>query len=123
MQPPPPSPEIHERSEQPDAQRNAPVSCQGQGQREEQPVGRIEQRRLHGAEKRRSRKNVRIPQGEVALRQLAEAEFSPPQKMQRQVVVNLTDNARARCNERVEEHRSEERRVGKECRSRWSPYH
>ena len=22
-----------------------------------------------------------------------------------------------------EEHRSEERRVGKECRSRWSPYH
>src|SRR2546422_4826425 len=23
----------------------------------------------------------------------------------------------------VEEHRSEERRVGKECRSRWSPYH
>ena len=25
--------------------------------------------------------------------------------------------------ERVEEDRSEERRVGKECRSRWSPYH
>ena len=23
----------------------------------------------------------------------------------------------------VDEHRSEERRVGKECRSRWSPYH
>ena len=23
----------------------------------------------------------------------------------------------------VEENRSEERRVGKECRSRWSPYH
>src|SRR5256885_6144756 len=23
----------------------------------------------------------------------------------------------------VEKHRSEERRVGKECRSRWSPYH
>ena len=23
----------------------------------------------------------------------------------------------------VEEFRSEERRVGKECRSRWSPYH
>ena len=23
----------------------------------------------------------------------------------------------------VQEHRSEERRVGKECRSRWSPYH
>ncbi len=24
---------------------------------------------------------------------------------------------------RVMDHRSEERRVGKECRSRWSPYH
>ena len=24
---------------------------------------------------------------------------------------------------RLREHRSEERRVGKECRSRWSPYH
>ena len=23
----------------------------------------------------------------------------------------------------MREHRSEERRVGKECRSRWSPYH
>ena len=23
----------------------------------------------------------------------------------------------------LDEHRSEERRVGKECRSRWSPYH
>src|SRR2546427_2761852 len=97
MQPPPPSPEIHERSEQPDAQRDAPVSCHGQGQREEQPVGRIEQRQLHGAKKRRSSKNVRIPQGEVALRQLAEAEFSPPEKMQRQVVPGI----------RSEEHTSE----------------
>ena len=26
-------------------------------------------------------------------------------------------------NEHVETERSEERRVGKECRSRWSPYH
>ena len=25
--------------------------------------------------------------------------------------------------EKTEEYRSEERRVGKECRSRWSPYH
>ena len=36
------------------------------------------------------------------------------------------DEARAEAGERfaeVEERRSEERRVGKECRSRWSPYH
>ena len=32
--------------------------------------------------------------------------------------------AKARANaERAGERRSEERRVGKECRSRWSPYH
>src|SRR6267378_871113 len=105
MKPPSPSPEIHERSEQPDAQRDAPVSCQRQRQREEQPVGRIEQRRLQSAEKRRSRKNVRIPQGEIALRQLAEAEFSPPQKMQRQVLVGPTQDVRAWRDERVEEHR------------------
>ena len=28
-----------------------------------------------------------------------------------------------RPNTEIAEHRSEERRVGKECRSRWSPYH
>ena len=27
------------------------------------------------------------------------------------------------CSENTERARSEERRVGKECRSRWSPYH
>ena len=38
-------------------------------------------------------------------------------------VNGVTDSAFIRC--RVEEalRRSEERRVGKECRSRWSPYH
>ena len=29
----------------------------------------------------------------------------------------------AKLRERVQSGRSEERRVGKECRSRWSPYH
>src|SRR2546426_8027629 len=33
------------------------------------------------------------------------------------------DGARARIDVVVEAVRSEERRVGKECRSRWSPYH
>ena len=27
------------------------------------------------------------------------------------------------CSVRAQQRRSEERRVGKECRSRWSPYH
>ena len=34
--------------------------------------------------------------------------------------VNSTSNA---GNKITDVHRSEERRVGKECRSRWSPYH
>jgi len=34
-----------------------------------------------------------------------------------------TTDVRARELRRWADHRSEERRVGKECRSRWSPYH
>ena len=34
-----------------------------------------------------------------------------------------TDIAEIRILSRDEKKRSEERRVGKECRSRWSPYH
>ena len=37
---------------------------------------------------------------------------------------NLTaENLRSLSEQDIEEIRSEERRVGKECRSRWSPYH
>ena len=38
---------------------------------------------------------------------------------------STTNNAEAQKNEFIQklEQRSEERRVGKECRSRWSPYH
>ena len=36
------------------------------------------------------------------------------------VIVSGTSGAHVRG---MAEHRSEERRVGKECRSRWSPYH
>ena len=110
MQAAPPSPEVHERAEQPGVQRDAPVRRQRQRQREEQPVEGIEQRRLRVAEKRRPGKNMRVPQGEVALRQLAEAELPPPQKMQRQVVARIAEHARTRRDERVEEHREAEQR-------------
>ena len=33
------------------------------------------------------------------------------------------NNAQTEKLQEVLQHRSEERRVGKECRSRWSPYH
>ena len=35
----------------------------------------------------------------------------------------LKQSGTFRENENVDERGSEERRVGKECRSRWSPYH
>ena len=38
----------------------------------------------------------------------------------RRVVFNLLDAAKGG---KLKKLRSEERRVGKECRSRWSPYH
>ena len=41
-----------------------------------------------------------------------------------EIVASLDDSAKsAELNELLEAERSEERRVGKECRSRWSPYH
>ena len=35
----------------------------------------------------------------------------------------LTGQLSERRMSEIEDYRSEERRVGKECRSRWSPYH
>ena len=34
-----------------------------------------------------------------------------------------SDKATKKARRRLDDKRSEERRVGKECRSRWSPYH
>src|SRR6266481_1803716 len=39
------------------------------------------------------------------------------------VVADVVDQVHLQFLPRTAEHRSEERRVGKECRSRWSPYH
>ena len=39
--------------------------------------------------------------------------------------ISVISSIRAKCSvfKREQRSRSEERRVGKECRSRWSPYH
>ena len=39
------------------------------------------------------------------------------------VSAKIEDDARTATVEKAKDYRSEERRVGKECRSRWSPYH
>ena len=49
------------------------------------------------------------------LKQLEKAEQTKPKVSRRKEIIKI----RAEINET----RSEERRVGKECRSRWSPYH
>src|SRR5258708_28212791 len=46
-----------------------------------------------------------------------------PARVQRGVAAIDADEGRDALHGRVLEQRSEERRVGKECRSRWSPYH
>src|SRR2546430_17059512 len=50
--------------------------------------------------------------------------YSFPQTSQRAVgMTHLGPNLVAPDADRINRGRSEERRVGKECRSRWSPYH
>ena len=53
---------------------------------------------------------------------------SPPEMVPQQVYPGIYRNRsylseEEWCNWFQEQRRSEERRVGKECRSRWSPYH
>src|SRR5688572_32360987 len=46
-----------------------------------------------------------------------------PRQFRAQRVEQLRDAGRRRITRVIRVERSEERRVGKECRSRWSPYH
>ena len=62
----------------------------------------------------------RLTQAETALRKLnSEMQCRPPALGS---FADATGNAR-RYSDVQADYRSEERRVGKECRSRWSPYH
>ena len=59
----------------------------------------------------------------ILMRQLLPVRFYPGWK---RVGMNLTQqeyDPKVRVFNGVDWYRSEERRVGKECRSRWSPYH
>ena len=47
-----------------------------------------------------------------------------PEEVYRELVLRVPDGERSSfIRDAIMEKRSEERRVGKECRSRWSPYH
>ena len=45
------------------------------------------------------------------------------QRMSKESLNAMTQRIAEKSQRMTEESRSEERRVGKECRSRWSPYH
>ena len=98
------APQVHESAEHPDVERDAPVHGERQRQRHEQPIGRIKQRRLHAAEEWRPGKDMRIPQRQVALGELAEAELPPWQELKRQVGVDAAQHPLRGRHERVEKH-------------------
>ena len=60
-------------------------------------------------------------QNKTPEKQLSEVEIgSLPEKEFRIMIVKMIQDLGIRMEAKI---RSEERRVGKECRSRWSPYH
>src|SRR5256885_7835407 len=60
-------------------------------------------------------------------RRLSMCREQPGEEIRRETLWEPTDQSQpgreVRRRRRLDEFRSEERRVGKECRSRWSPYH
>ena len=62
----------------------------------------------------------RVDALEARTAELEANQFSTTSKLEGEVVVGITDVFEGDTND---DNRSEERRVGKECRSRWSPYH
>ena len=57
--------------------------------------------------------------------ELLQSKIKESGRTQQEVVIKAIADLKIASTEEVEElkRRSEERRVGKECRSRWSPYH
>ena len=59
----------------------------------------------------------------VAKKQLKQPHRNEQKEKDTDTLDNTTIVRNARANTTLFDDRSEERRVGKECRSRWSPYH
>ena len=60
---------------------------------------------------------------EEGVHQTSERYFFTPSSLARDLFYYATRCGHYFCNHHYSFSRSEERRVGKECRSRWSPYH
>src|SRR5207253_6658128 len=70
-------PKKHECANGENMKCHRPVDGGRRGQKQEEPVGRIEQGSLHPTEIGRSAKDMRVPQSEISLRQFSETEFAP----------------------------------------------
>ncbi len=111
MQPTAKGPEIDKQPGQEHMQRNAHINCCGKRQHQIQPVGWIEQGGLKASKVWHPRKDVRIPQGQVALAQLAETKLAPIDELRGQVGAPLGENHLIRRKQHIDEH---EQRQSKE---------
>ena len=67
---------------------------------------------------------VRVGMGTKSLRQMSDTQFTAWLRAQgARGDIGVIKIGPGELQIPIEERRSEERRVGKECRSRWSPYH
>ena len=85
-------PHVNKQAQEINVQRNAYVDRGAKRKDHENPVERVQQRRLKASEIRTAAKNVRIPQNKVALAELAEAVVAPIDELLVKVLVTLRDN-------------------------------
>ena len=104
MQPAVRGPEKHEQASQEDMQCNEEVDRGSGGQEQVQQVGGVEKRGLKSAQVGSSRKNVGIPQGQVSVPELPEAEFPPGDELGGQVGAQFRKHCVPCCKEEIPEH-------------------
>ena len=98
-------PKKHECANGENMQRLGPVDGDRRGQKQEEPVRRIEQGSLQSTEIGRAAKDVRIPQSEISLRQFSETEFSPCEVLQEHIAARMSDHTRAAREQNIGKHR------------------
>ena len=84
----------------------------------------VQQEELRTANEELEEQSRALEESQSALEnQQAELEQTNEQLAEQAANLDNKNSALVQAQEQLRERRSEERRVGKECRSRWSPYH
>ena len=97
-------PEIREETEKQDMEGNPDVDRRAGGQQQVGEIHGVEQGGLETTEKRRPGKEVGIPEGEVAMAQLPEAEVAPVEKLRGDVGMDRREDLIASGKEDIAEH-------------------